>query len=217
MAVRDLCVSWAACLALPIFNRRKAAKAEAEAAKAAKAKAKATTAALAESAGDPEAPEVPQTEDWQNAHAAAGAFASAAAPAPKTTTKTTTTTVELVRSPLGLGLTVDGQFKVTAIDKSGQAKRSGGFAVGDQLVSINGQPLSGGSNGGSFDEQLGAIAFGTKVRLAISRPAGGAKRSTGLFSSKKAPTPAATPAAAPEEVVLVDGRGGEDAPDGGWL
>ena len=68
-----------------------------------------------------------------------------------------------------------------AIAKDGQAKRSGGIAVADQLVSINGVPLSGG---GSFDEQLGAIAVGTKVRLVISKPAGSAKTSRigGLMS-----------------------------------
>ena len=53
-----------------------------------------------------------------------------------------------------------------------QAKRSRYIAVGDQLVSINDVLLSGG---GSFDEQLGAIAVDTKVRLVISKPAGSAK------------------------------------------
>jgi len=81
-----------------------------------------------------------------------------------------TKSVELTRTPMGLGLTVDSQYKVQAIAKDGQANRSGriavggGIAVGDQLVSINDVPLSGG---GSFDEQLGAIAVGTKVRLVI--------------------------------------------------
>jgi hypothetical protein len=82
--------------------------------------------------------------------------------------------VELVRTPIGLGLTVDSHYKVLAIAKGSQAKRSRGIAVGDQLVSINDVPLSGG---GSFDEQLSAIAVGTKVRLVTSKPAGSAKTS----------------------------------------
>ena len=92
-----------------------------------------------------------------------------------------TTSVELVRTPIGLGLTVDSHYKVLAIAKGSQAKRSRGIAVGDQLVAINDVPLSGG---GSFDEQLGAIALGTKVRLVISKPAGSAKTSRigGLMS-----------------------------------
>jgi len=92
--------------------------------------------------------------------AAASAFASAPA---------ATKSVELVRTPIGLGLTVDSHYKVLAIAKGSQAKRNRGIAVGDQLVSINDVPLSGG---GSFDEQLGAIAMGAKVRLVISKPAG---------------------------------------------
>ena len=94
-------------------------------------------------------------DESRTTQAAAGAFASAPA---------ATKSVELVRTPMGLGLTVDSQYKVLAIAKDGQAKRSGSIAVGDQLVSINDVPLSGG---GSFEEQLGAIAVGTKVRLVI--------------------------------------------------
>ena len=117
---------------------------------------------------DPEA----QTEESRMGQAAASAFASAPA---------ATKSVELVRTPIGLGLTVDSHYKVLAIAKGSQAKRSRGIAVGDQLVSINDVPLSGG---GSFDEQLSAIAFGTKVRLVISKPAGSAKTSRigGLMS-----------------------------------
>ena len=111
-------------------------------------------------------------DESRTTQAAAGAFASAPA---------ATKSVELVRTPIGLGLTVDSHYKVLAIAKGSQAKRSRGIAVGDQLVSINDVPLSGG---GSFDEQLSAIALGTKVRLVISKPAGSAKTSRigGLMS-----------------------------------
>ena len=72
--------------------------------------------------------------------------------------------MELVRTPLGLGLSIDGQNKVTAIAHGSQAERSGFFALQDRLVSLNGQPLRG-----SLEEQLGAIAVGTKVSIEISR------------------------------------------------
>ena len=90
----------------------------------------------------------------------------------------TSTAVELVRTPIGLGLTIDSQYKVLALAKDGQAERSRGIAVGDQLVSMNGVPLSGGGmplSGDAFDEQLGAIPMGSKVTLVISKPAGSAK------------------------------------------
>ena len=87
----------------------------------------------------------------------------------------TSTTVELVRTPMGLGLTIDSQYKVLALAKDGQAERSRGIAVGDQLVSMNGVPLSGGGEFDAFDEQLGAIPMGSKVTLVISKPAGSAK------------------------------------------
>ena len=48
-----------------------------------------------------------------------------------------------------------------------QAKRSGSIAVGDQLISLNGEPLSAG---GSLDAQIAAIPVGVKVRLEVSKP-----------------------------------------------
>ena len=75
--------------------------------------------------------------------------------------------VELVRDPHGLGLSVDRQYKVVAIEEGSQAQRSGFFAVQDQLVSLNSQPLSGG---GSFEEQLGAFPVGTRVKIEIGSP-----------------------------------------------
>ena len=142
-------MSWAACLALPIFKL--CCKPDAPKA----AKPQAATRAPAAAATDPEAA------------SAASAFATAALPAK---------TVELVATPLGLGFTVDSQFKVVALAKDGQARRSKSISVGDQLVSINGMPLEGG---GSFEQQLGVIPVGSKVRLAVSKPAG----RSGRFSS----------------------------------
>jgi hypothetical protein len=95
-------------------------------------------------------------------------IAPAASVAPEAGSGAATRSVELVRTPLGLGLSVNSQFKVVAIADGSQAQRSGGFAVRDQLVSLNGQPPS---DGASFEEQLGAIPVGTKVKIEVGSPA----------------------------------------------
>ena len=82
------------------------------------------------------------------------------------TQKEETSIVELVRTPLGLGLSIDGQNKVTAIAHGSQAERSGLFAVHDRLISLNGQTLSGSS---PLGELLGAISLGGKVSIEIAR------------------------------------------------
>jgi hypothetical protein len=69
----------------------------------------------------------------------------------KSTTPLATKIVELVHTPLGLGLSLDCQYKVVAIAHGSQAQRSDSFAVHDQLISLNGQPLNGSV---SFEEQL---------------------------------------------------------------
>merc|ERR1711865_1042085 len=79
-----------------------------------------------------------------------------------------TITVKMMRTPLGIGLTVDSQNKVVKIAADSQAQRSGGFAVGRRLISLNGQVLS---TGVSFDKQLSTIAVGTPVIIEVSMPA----------------------------------------------
>ena len=49
-----------------------------------------------------------------------------------------------------------------------QAQRSGGFAVGQRVVSLNGHALVAGV---SFDEQLSTVAVGSPVILEVSIPA----------------------------------------------
>ena len=77
-----------------------------------------------------------------------------------------TSIVELVRTPLGLGLSIDGRNKVTAIDDDSQAGRTGLFAVHDRLVSLNGQPLSSSS---PLEELLDAVEVGGKLSFEIAR------------------------------------------------
>ena len=75
------------------------------------------------------------------------------------------TLVELVKTPLGLGLSLDRQNRVVSITPASQAERCGGFAVGDRLLSLNGQPLRKGL--GAFKAQLGTIAVGTKLQIQV--------------------------------------------------
>ena len=77
-----------------------------------------------------------------------------------------TSTVELVHTPLGLGLSIDGRNKVTEIDDDSQAGRSGLIELHDRLVSINGQPLSSSSR---LEELLAAVAVGGKLSFEIAR------------------------------------------------
>ena len=70
-----------------------------------------------------------------------------------------------MRTPLGLGLSIDSQNVVTAIDNDSQARRSG-IELHDRLVSINGQPLSSSSR---LEELLAAVAVGGKLSFEIAR------------------------------------------------
>ena len=80
----------------------------------------------------------------------------------------TTRIVELVRTPLGFGLRLNSQYRVVGIAHGSQAERCGGFAVHDQLVSLNGQPLSGSA---SIEERLRGIEVGAKVSFEIDNTA----------------------------------------------
>ena len=123
--------------------------------------------------------------------------------------------VELVRTPLGLGLAVDKQNKVIELTGGSQAERSGCFAVGDQVISLNGKLLSD-KYSASFEQLLGSFALGSKVIIEISAPA----RETTLVPKSKSPFKPAQPrqpgnrtsnmrsgsAVVAEERVLLEGR-----------
>ena len=95
--------------------------------------------------------------------------------------------VELTRTPLGLGLTVDSQLTILAVTPDSQAARSGSFAVNDRLVSLNGQALGGGA---SLEQLLRAFAVGTKVAVEV----------------RKAPSSRAPPAPAAPRATSMDAR-----------
>ena len=76
--------------------------------------------------------------------------------------------VELVCTSLGFGLRLNSQYKVVGIAHGSQAERCGGFTVHDQLVSLNGQPLSGSA---SIEERLRGIEVGAKVSFEIDNTA----------------------------------------------
>ena len=80
--------------------------------------------------------------------------------------------VKLMRTPLGLGLTVDGDNRVVEIAADSQAQRSGGFAVGQRLISLRtrwGTRALG--DGVSFDQVLSTVPVGTPVIIEVSMPA----------------------------------------------
>ena len=74
--------------------------------------------------------------------------------------------VELTRTPLGLGLTIDRQYRVVAVQAGSQAER-GRIAVNDRLVSLNGRALRG-----PLEEQLRAIPVGDKVAVEVRKAQG---------------------------------------------
>jgi len=122
--------------------------------------------------------------------------------------------VELVRTPLGLGLTVDKQNKVIEITGGSQAERSGCFAVDDQVISLNGKLLSD-KYSASFEQLLGTFAMGTKVILEISAPARetSAPKSKSFLKPAQPRQPGHRPsnmrsgsAVVAEERVLLEGR-----------
>ena len=76
--------------------------------------------------------------------------------------------VELTRTPLGLGLTIDSQYRVVAVQAGSQAAR-GRIAVNDRLVSLNGRALRG-----PLEAQLRAIPVGSKVAVEVRKAQGGA-------------------------------------------
>ena len=74
--------------------------------------------------------------------------------------------VELTRTPLGLGLTIDRQYRVVAVQAGSQAER-GRIAVNDRLVSLNGRALRG-----PLEAQLRAIPVGSKVAVEVRKAQG---------------------------------------------
>ena len=74
--------------------------------------------------------------------------------------------VELTRTPLGLGLTIDSQYRVVAVQAGSQAER-GRIAVNDRLVSLNGRALRG-----PLEAQLRAIPVGSKVAVEVRKAQG---------------------------------------------
>ena len=69
-----------------------------------------------------------------------------------------------MRTPLGLGLTVDKQNMVAAIAPGSQAERSGCFDVDDQVISLNGKLLSD-KYSAYFEQMLSTFPMGSKVAL----------------------------------------------------
>ena len=76
--------------------------------------------------------------------------------------------VELTRTPLGLGLTIDSQHRVVAVQAGSQAAR-GRIAVNDRLVALNGRAVRG-----PLEQQLRAIPVGSTVAVEVRKAQGSA-------------------------------------------
>ena len=75
--------------------------------------------------------------------------------------------VKIVKTPLGLGLTLDPNNCVTAAMPESQATRSGTIRLGDQVISLHGKALSAQL---SFGEVLGRITVGRAFEMVLHRP-----------------------------------------------
>ena len=92
--------------------------------------------------------------------------------------------VKMVKTPLGLGLTLDPNNCVTALATGSQATRSGTIRLGDQVVSLNGKALSARL---SFAEALGQLATGEALEMVLQR-SGAAKAATPDGQGRPTPT-----------------------------
>ena len=99
---------------------------------------------------------------------AASSFAcAAAAESPAATTKKRATySVELLKTPLGLGLTLGPNDAVTEISPDSQAARDGRIHVGDRVVSINGEMPTTAKPSSII---LQGIAAGSTLKLELAR------------------------------------------------
>ena len=73
----------------------------------------------------------------------------------------------MVKTPLGLGLTLDPNNRVTAAVPDSQATRSGTIRLGDQVISLHGKALSARL---SFGEVLRQITVGHAFEMVLQRP-----------------------------------------------
>lgn len=77
-------------------------------------------------------------------------------------------TVSLVKTPLGLGLSVDQNNMVTAVEMDSQAARTGKIAPKDMIISVNTTELSSSV---TFSGELAKLQVGSKLEVVVRRAA----------------------------------------------
>ena len=75
-------------------------------------------------------------------------------------------TVSLVKTPLGLGLSVDQNNLVTAVEMDSQAARTGKIAPNDVLISVNAVELSSSV---TFGSELAKLDVGSSLEVVVRR------------------------------------------------
>ena len=103
----------------------------------------------------------------EHSDAASSSACAAAAESPTATIKKRPTySVELLKTPLGLGLTLGPNDDVTEISPDSQAARDGRIHVGHRVVSINGETPTTAKPSSII---LQCIAAGSTVKLELAR------------------------------------------------
>ena len=106
-----------------------------------------------------------QIDEHSDAASSSACAASAESPT-ATTKKRAAYSVELLKTPLGLGLTLGPNDAVTEISPDSQAARDGRIHVGDRVVSINGEMPSTAKPSSII---LQGIAAGSTLKLELAR------------------------------------------------
>ena len=103
----------------------------------------------------------------EHSDAASPSACAAAAESPTATIKKRATySVELLKTPLGMGLTLGPNDAVTEISPDSQAARDGRIHVGDRVVSINGEMPTTAKPSSII---LQGIAAGSTLKLEVAR------------------------------------------------
>ena len=100
----------------------------------------------------------------------------------------------LTKTPLGIGVSLDGDNVVTEVKEDSQAARAGNIQVGDQVVAINGVAPSATNPSAAI---LQGIAAGTELQLLFVSAAARQQPAAIPTGVPAAPPPVVAPQPAP--------------------
>ena len=98
-----------------------------------------------------------------------------------------THTGTLTKTPLGLGLTLDPDNVIATVKEGSQAEREGHFAVGDLVLTVNGELPAPGQGVTAI---IQALPMGAQLEFALQSAAA----REAATSAEPAPAPAPAPA-----------------------